>query len=118
METEPAPPAVRATFAGRVEAAATMPCPAGDARCVLATTWASNRPFPRLAGTVVPFALAMDGGDRYRVDALAASASVAVRERRTDGDAVHESGWISPGDAVVVEGILDQRARTIVASRI
>jgi hypothetical protein len=103
------------TVNGRVRAtvrlkADTAPEGAG-ATCVVASTWASNRPFPRTAATGVAFELETADGEIYGVDPFEALLALPVRRRETDGDTRAEAAWIGHGDEVTVEGDLRRGGR-------
>ncbi len=102
-----------------------MAGPTGADRCVLWTTWTTERSFPRINGAVVPFAIETDHDGRYDVDARNAVVQVAVRQREADAPTPatgypvrSEAGWISPGDWVVLEGEFDEQKQTVVARRL
>lgn len=76
--------------------------------CVIATTWATDRPFPRTGGVGVTFEIETDAGEILRVDPFAGLVVVPVRRRERDGEGVsREAGWLAAGDEVTVEGERD-----------
>src|SRR5262245_51099958 len=104
-----ATPAGSVILSGRVEKGPTMPCPHGQGRCVVATTWSQSRQFPRMAATAVPFTVNVESCGALGVDLGQASVSLAVRHRKVSGaGGVDEASWISPGDAIVLEGMVDE----------
>jgi hypothetical protein len=78
-----------------------------DAVCVLATSWSSERAFPRTVGVGVPFEIETAGGEILRVDPFDAVVALPVRRYERAGGVSREYAWIGPDDEVTVEGDLD-----------
>jgi hypothetical protein len=79
----------------------------GGAPCVLATSWASDRSFPRTVGVGVPFEIETAAGEVFRVDPFQAMVALPVRRRERDGGISREYGWLAPADEITVDGELD-----------
>jgi hypothetical protein len=75
--------------------------------CVLATSWASDRAFPRTVGVGVPFEIETAAGEVFRVDPSEALVALPVRRRERDGGISREYGWLAPADEITVDGELD-----------
>ena len=78
-----------------------------DAVCVLATSWSSERTFPRTVGVGVPFEIETAGGEILRVDPFDAVVALPVRRYERSDGVSREYAWIGPDDEVTVEGDLD-----------
>src|SRR5579871_3003729 len=76
-----------------------------DAR-VIATSWASDRAFPRTTGAAVAFELEAGDGAVYRVDPFEALVALPVRETAVREGVRHEASWIAVADEITVEGEL------------
>ena len=74
------------------------------AACVLATSWSSERAFPRTVGVGVTFEIETDGGQILRVDPFDAVVALPVRRYDRRVGVSREYAWIGPDDEVTVEG--------------
>jgi hypothetical protein len=91
---------------------------AGPGARVVATSWASDRVFPRTLGAAVAFELEAGDGAVYRVDPFEALVALPVRETAVRAGVRHEAAWISVSDEITVEGELAAaRGRTPAALR-
>src|SRR5436190_10558389 len=97
------------TVRGRVRPTVRLKRDGGGAPCVLATSWASDRPFPRTSGAGVTFEIETESGEALRVDPFEALAVVPVRrrERGEGGGPAREEGWLAVGEEVIVDGERD-----------
>jgi len=83
---------------------------AGVAR-VVASSWASDRAFPRTQGAAVAFELQTGDGEVFRVDPFEALVTLPVRSRALREGVRHEEGWIANEDEITVEGELERAGR-------
>jgi len=104
------------TVTGRVRGTVRLKEAAG-AR-VVATSWASDRAFPRTLGAAVAFELEAGDGAVYRVDPFEALVALPVRETAVRAGVRHEAAWISVADEITVEGeVATARGRAPAALR-
>jgi hypothetical protein len=96
------------TVTGRVRPTVRLRQTEVDAACVLATSWSSDRPFPRTAGIGLHFEIETATGEVFRVDPFDALVALPVRRREHAGGVRREYGWVAPADEVVVEGEIDR----------
>jgi hypothetical protein len=96
------------TVTGRVRPTVRLRQTDVDAACVLATSWSSDRPFPRTAGVGLPFEIETATGEVFRVDPFNALVALPVRRRERAGGVRREYSWVAPADEVVVEGEIDR----------
>jgi hypothetical protein len=82
-----------------------------DGARVVATSWASDRSFPRTAGAAVAFELEAGDGAVYRVDPFEALVALPVRETAVRAGVRHEAAWIAVADEITVEGELERAGR-------
>jgi hypothetical protein len=99
---------VRGTVRLKAEAAGAAD---GDGARVVATSWASDRSFPRTAGAAVAFELEAGDGAVYRVDPFEALVALPVRETAVRAGVRHEAAWIAVADEITVEGELERAGR-------
>jgi hypothetical protein len=99
---------VRGTVRLKTEAAGASD---GDGARVVATSWASDRSFPRTAGAAVAFELEAGDGAIYRVDPFEALVALPVRETAVRAGVRHEAAWIAVADEITVEGDLERAGR-------
>jgi hypothetical protein len=94
------------TVTGRVRGTVRLKegAPGTAGACVVATSWASDRAFPRTLGAAVAFELEAGDGAVYRVDPFEAFVALPVRETAVRAGVRHEAGWISVADEITVEG--------------
>ena len=78
---------------------------------VVATSWASDRTFPRTTGAAVAFELEAGDGAVYRVDPFEALVALPVRETAVRAGVRHEAAWIAVEDEITVEGELERAGR-------
>jgi hypothetical protein len=97
------------TITGRVRG--TVRLKADGAARVVATSWASDRAFPRTAGAAVAFELEAGDGAVYRVDPFEALVALPVRETAVHAGVRHEAAWIAVADEITVEGELERGGR-------
>jgi hypothetical protein len=89
----------------------------GTAR-VIATSWASDRAFPRTAGVAVAFEVEASDGEVTRVEPFEAFVTLPVRGRDARDGVRHEAAWLAAGDEVTVEGELEPGGHVLRAARI
>jgi hypothetical protein len=70
------------TVTGRVRATLRLKAGGAAGVQVVATSWASDRSFPRTTGAAVPFELETGDGTIYRVDPFEALVALPVRQTR------------------------------------
>jgi hypothetical protein len=99
------------TVTGRVRGALRLKSGDDAAARVVATSWASDRPFPRTKGAAVAFELEASDGAVYRIDPFEALVALPVRERGLRDGVRHEEAWIALSDEIVVEGELERAGR-------
>src|SRR5450432_1929414 len=97
------------TVTGRVRG--TLRLKGGAGAHVVATSWASDRAFPRTTGEAVPFELEAGDGAVYRVDPFEAVVALPIRRTEVRDGVRHEEAWIAVADEVTVEGELERGAR-------
>jgi hypothetical protein len=91
---------------------------AGAGGRVVATSWASDRSFPRTTGAAVAFELEAGDGAVYRVDPFDALVALPVREKAVRAGVRHEAAWIAVADEITVEGeVASARGRAPAALR-
>jgi hypothetical protein len=83
----------------------------GDATRVVASTWASDRAFPRTEGSGVVFELETGDGAVYRVEPFDALVTLPVRATVVEGGVRREEAWIAADDEITVEGELERGGR-------
>jgi hypothetical protein len=99
------------TVTGRVGGALRLKA-GGDAPArVVASSWASDRPFPRTRGAAVSFELEAGDGAVYRVDPFEALVALPVRATAVRDGVRREEAWIALADEIVVEGELERAGR-------
>jgi hypothetical protein len=99
------------TVTGRVRATLRLKAGGADGAQVVATSWASDRSFPRTTGAAVPFELEAGDGTIYRVDPFEALVALPVRQRNLRAGVRYEAGWIAVADEITVEGELERAGR-------
>ncbi|HVR01483.1 MAG TPA: hypothetical protein VMT47_05095 [Polyangia bacterium] len=99
------------TVTGRVRATLRLKAGGADGAHVVATSWASDRSFPRTTGAAVPFELETGDGTIYRVDPFEALVALPVRQRNLRAGVRHEAAWIAVADEITVEGELERAGR-------
>jgi hypothetical protein len=104
------------TVTGRVRGTVRLKHDGAGAR-VVATSWASDRTFPRTVGAAVAFELEAEGGAVYRVDPFEALVALPVRETAVRAGVRHEAAWIAITDEITVEGELEHTRRSTPALR-
>jgi len=77
------------------------------AACVLATSWSSERSFPRTVGFGVAFEIETAAGQVLRIDPFDAVVALPVRHYERKDGVSREYAWIGPDDEVTVEGDLE-----------
>ena len=103
------PAMTHTTVTGRVRATLRLKAGGADGAQVVATSWASDRSFPRTTGAAVPFELEAGDGAIYRVDPFEALVALPVRQRHVRAGVRHEAAWIAVADEITVEGELERR---------
>jgi hypothetical protein len=99
------------TVTGRVRATLRLKAGGAEGAHVVATSWASDRPFPRTAGAAVAFELETGDGVVYRVDPFEALVALPVRQTAVRDGVRHEEAWIGVDDEITVEGELERPGR-------
>jgi hypothetical protein len=99
------------TVTGRVRATLRLKAGGADGVQVVATSWASDRSFPRTTGAAVPFELETGDGTIYRVDPFEALVALPVRQTSLRAGVRHEVAWIAVSDEITVEGELERAGR-------
>jgi hypothetical protein len=99
------------TITGRVRGTVRLKESDGASARVVATSWASDRAFPRTSGAAVAFELEAGDGAVYRVDPFEALVALPVRETAVREGVRHEAAWIAVADEITVEGELDRTGR-------
>jgi hypothetical protein len=99
------------TVTGRVRATVRLKDGGAGIACVIASSWASDRAFPRTHGTAVAFELQTGDGEVFRVDPFEALVTLPVRSRALREGVRHEEGWIANEDEITVEGELERAGR-------
>lgn len=100
------------TVSGRVRPTVRLRQDDVDAACVLATSWASDRPFPRTVGVGVAFEIETASGEIFRIDPRAAVIALPVRRRERKNGVSREYAWVALDDEITVEGELDHGGRS------
>jgi hypothetical protein len=99
------------TVTGRVRATLRLKAGGAAGTHVVATSWASDRPFPRTVGAGVAFELETGDGAVYRVDPFEALIALPVRQSAVRDGVRTEEAWIGPDDEITVEGELERAGR-------
>jgi hypothetical protein len=99
------------TVTGRVRATLRLKAGGADGAHVVATSWASDRSFPRTTGAAVPFELEAGDGTIYRVDPFEALVALPVRQTNLRAGVRHEAAWSAVADEITVEGELERAGR-------
>src|SRR5260221_8858688 len=96
------------TVTGRVRATVRLKTGGAAGTHVIATSWASDRPFPRTVGAAVAFELETGDGAVYRVDPFEALIALPVRQSEVRDGVRTEEAWIGPDDEITIEGALER----------
>jgi hypothetical protein len=96
------------TVTGRVRPTVRLRQDEVDAPCVLATSWSSERQFPRTVGVGVPFEIETSAGEVFRVDPFDAVVALPVRRHDRTAGVLREYAWVAPDDEVTIEGDIDR----------
>jgi hypothetical protein len=99
------------TVTGRVRATLRLKAGGAAGAHVVATSWASDRSFPRTTGAAVPFELETGDGTIYRIDPFEALVALPVRQTALRAGVRHEAAWIAVADEITIEGELERAGR-------
>jgi hypothetical protein len=99
------------TITGRVRATVRLKDAGAGGDRVVASSWASDRSFPRTTGLAVPFELEAGDGAVYRVDPFEAVVTLPVRLSGERSGVRHEEAWIAVAEEITVEGELERARR-------
>jgi hypothetical protein len=97
------------TITGRVRP--TVRLKGADGDCVVSSSWASDRAFPRTVGVAIPFEVEAADGAVFRVDPFGAFVLLPVRRSGAREGVRHEEAWIAVADEITVEGELERAGR-------
>jgi hypothetical protein len=99
------------TITGRVRATVRLKGASDGADRVVASSWSSDRAFPRTAGVAVAFEVEAPDGAAYRVDPFDAFVTLPVRRSGEHASVRHEEAWIAVADEITIEGDLERAGR-------
>jgi len=99
------------TITGRVRATVRLKGAGDGGDRVVATSWSSDRAFPRTVGVAVAFEVEAADGAAYRVDPFEAVVTLPVRRSGEREGVRHEEAWIAIADEIIVEGELERAGR-------